>query len=198
MKIWSSEHTFSDPWELVVRAQWRKYPNKYNQAVEGVDVVERNVDKNGVLHSHRLMSTRWGFPDWATKILGGDGLGYGSEHSAVDAKNKSMEMKTRNLSFCNVITIDEKMVYTPHPADKTKTMLKQETVVTVKGVPLSSYIEHYVAQSIGNNAANGRKAMQYVIDKIKTETTELQQGAMHTVHTVEEAFKHVHLPDSAL
>ena len=59
---------FRDPWELVVRAQWRKYPNKYNQAVEGTDVVDRNIDKNGVLYSHRLMSTRWGIPDWATKV----------------------------------------------------------------------------------------------------------------------------------
>lgn len=59
---------FRNPWELVVRAQWRKYPNKFNQAVEGVDVVDRCVDKNGVLQSHRLLSTKWGIPGWATAV----------------------------------------------------------------------------------------------------------------------------------
>jgi len=33
--------------------------------------------------------------------------------------------------------------------------------------------------------------MQYVIDKIKTETIELQETALHTM----EAFKHLHIND---
>ncbi|KAH3778733.1 hypothetical protein DPMN_180203 [Dreissena polymorpha] len=59
----------SAPWDLVVRAQFRKYPNEFNNAVEGVDVVERRVDKTGTLYSHRLLSTRWGLPGWATKVV---------------------------------------------------------------------------------------------------------------------------------
>ena len=56
------------PWDTVVKAAWRKYPNPFNPAVEGVDVVDRSIDKKGVLKSHRLMSTRWGFPSWAVKV----------------------------------------------------------------------------------------------------------------------------------
>ncbi|XP_052818540.1 PRELI domain containing protein 3B-like [Mya arenaria] len=97
MKIRTAEHIFDEPWELVVRAQFRKYPNKLNQAVEGIDVVDRTVDQAGVLRSHRLLTTRWGLPGWATKIIGSDGLGYGSEHSEVNPQAKSMEMKTRNV-----------------------------------------------------------------------------------------------------
>ena len=59
---------FSNPWELVVRAHWRKYPNKFNKAVEGIDVLDRKVDDKGVLKSHRLLSTRWLIPGWATKV----------------------------------------------------------------------------------------------------------------------------------
>ena len=51
-----------------MKAAWRKYPNPFNPAVQGIDVVDRYVDDKGVLKSHRLMSTRWGFPSWATAV----------------------------------------------------------------------------------------------------------------------------------
>ena len=40
----------------------RKYPNPMNPNVTGVDVLERNLDEGGRLHSHRLLSTEWGLP----------------------------------------------------------------------------------------------------------------------------------------
>lgn len=33
-----------------------------NPSVVGVDVLDRNLDKHGRLHSHRLLSTEWGLP----------------------------------------------------------------------------------------------------------------------------------------
>lgn len=58
---------FSHKWETVVQAAWRKYPNPFNPAVIGTDVVERKVE-NGILKSHRLMSTCWGIPGWAKRV----------------------------------------------------------------------------------------------------------------------------------
>ena len=55
-------------WETVVKAAWKKYPNPMNPAVVGIDVLDRYVDKKGVLKSHRLMTTRWGLPEWAKKV----------------------------------------------------------------------------------------------------------------------------------
>lgn len=40
----------------------RKYPNPMNPNVIGVDVLERSLDTEGRLHSHRLLSTEWGLP----------------------------------------------------------------------------------------------------------------------------------------
>lgn len=181
MKIWSSEHTFEHPWETVVKAAWRKYPNPFKPEVEGVDVVDRHIDDKGVLRTHRLMSTRWGIPSWAVKILGQDDHGYGSEHSKVDPAKKKMTLNSRNLTFCSLITIDEKLVYSQHPEDKSKTILSQQTEVNVKGIPLSSYLENIVTDSIEANATKGRQAMEHVIEKIKSEATELQHGAVHAM-----------------
>lgn len=57
----------SHPWETVAQAAWRKYPNPMNPAVIGTDVVERTV-VDGVLHTHRLVSSKWFFPRWAQAV----------------------------------------------------------------------------------------------------------------------------------
>lgn len=65
--IWICKLSFSHPWETVAQAAWRKYPNPMNTNVIGTDVVERTVE-NGVLHTHRLVSSRWYFPSWTRKV----------------------------------------------------------------------------------------------------------------------------------
>lgn len=52
----------SHPWDTVIKAAMRKYPNPMNPCVVGVDVLERSVDGCGRLHSLRLLSTEWGLP----------------------------------------------------------------------------------------------------------------------------------------
>lgn len=53
---------YSHPWETVIKAAMQKYPNPMNPSVFGVDVLDRAVDKQGRLHSKRLLSTEWGLP----------------------------------------------------------------------------------------------------------------------------------------
>lgn len=52
----------SHPWETVTKAAMQKYPNPMNPSVIGVDVLDRSIDKQGRLHSKRLLSTEWGLP----------------------------------------------------------------------------------------------------------------------------------------
>ena len=33
-----------------------------------MDVIDRKIGKDGVLRSHRLMSTEWGMPSWISKV----------------------------------------------------------------------------------------------------------------------------------
>lgn len=68
--IWLSIVFFfcSHPWETVAQAAWRKYPNPMNPAVIGTDVVERDI-VDGVLHTHRLVSSKWYFPRWAQAVI---------------------------------------------------------------------------------------------------------------------------------
>ncbi|XP_067120997.1 protein slowmo [Centruroides vittatus] len=188
MKIWTSEHTFNHPWETVAQAAWRKYPNPMNPAVVGIDVVDRKI-ANGVLKTHRLISTKWGLPSWAVKILGTDKTCYASEHSEVDPRHRIMTLRSRNLTFCNEISIEEMLTYSPHPTKSECTLLKQEAIVTIKGVPLSSYLEDFVAGSISSNAGKGRQAMEWVISKINTEVQELTNKTVKSMDEITSAAK---------
>jgi len=176
MKIFSSEHVFSHPWETVVQAAVRKYPNPLNTGVLGVDVVDRHIDQTGVLHSHRLMTTRWGMPDWVKRIVGMPEKCYASEHSEVDPRNRTMRLRSQNLTMCKYLSINEELVYTTHPEDSDRTVLKQETMITVQGIPLTSYLEDLVVSTCHSNAQKGRQAMEWVIEKLKSETTAAIQG----------------------
>ena len=69
------------------------------------------------------------------------------------------------------------MSYRPHPEDPdNKTLLKQETVVTVEGVPLTSYMESIILNTVSSNASKGRRAIDWVVEKLGEETHNLTQS----------------------
>ncbi|XP_044099580.1 PRELI domain containing protein 3A isoform X1 [Neovison vison] len=194
MKIWSSEHVFGHPWDTVIKAAMRKYPNPMNPCVVGVDVLERSVDGRGRLHSHRLLSTEWGLPGFVKAILGTSRtLTYIKEHSVVDPVEKKMELCSTNITLTNLVSVNERLVYTPHPEDPEMTVLTQEAIITVKGISLGSYLESLMANTISSNAKKvppalqgasfpgcplwqelwkrsaGREALEWVIGRLNTE-----------------------------
>ncbi|XP_043287813.1 protein slowmo [Venturia canescens] len=177
MKIWTSEHTFNHPWETVAQAALRKYPNPMNTNVRGTDVIDRKVVE-GVLHTHRLVTSDFGFPKWAQAIIGNDKECFASERSEVDPSRREMVLRTRNLSFCNYIAVDETLRYMPDPHDNHKTLLRQEAVVMVRGVPLTHYMEDLLTSKISLNAGKGRQAMEWVIDKMGSEVKDLANSAV--------------------
>uniref|UniRef100_A0A8D2AMR4 PRELI/MSF1 domain-containing protein n=1 Tax=Sciurus vulgaris TaxID=55149 RepID=A0A8D2AMR4_SCIVU len=154
MKIWTSEHVFDHPWETVTTAAMQKYPNPMNPSVVGVDVLDRHVDPSGKLHSHRLLSTEWGLPSIV-----------------------------KSISFTNMVSVDERLIYKPHPQDPEKTILTQEAIISVQGVSLSSYLEGLMASTISSNASKGREAMEWVIHKLNAEIEELTASARGSIRT---------------
>jgi len=189
MKFWTSEHTFSHPWDKVVQAAWRKYPNPMNPSVTAIDVLDRRIDEQGVMHTQRLLSSgtnRWGIPQWVQSIVGSPNVMYANEHSSVDPRKQTMVLKSRNITFGRFIAVDEQLVYSPHPENPSHTLLRQEAVVLVQGVPLSSYMESVLTNSISSNATKGRLAIEWVITKINDEIKDLSTSAVSAVKEADE------------
>ncbi|XP_069906618.1 PRELI domain containing protein 3A isoform X4 [Oryctolagus cuniculus] len=137
----------------------RKYPNPMNPCVVGVDVLERGVDGRGRLHSLRLLSTEWGLPSLVRAILGTSRtLTYIKEHSVVDPAEKKMELCSTNITLTNLVSVNERLVYTPHPENPDMTVLTQEAIITVKGISLGSYLESLMANTISSNAKKQARA----------------------------------------
>jgi len=168
MRIWTSEHVFNHSWETVTTGQWQKYPNPHNQAVLGTDVVDRKVE-GGVLFSHRIITSDWGLADWVQRLIGTNRVCYASEKSVVDPKKRLMEMHSKNLTFNSYVNMEEKMTYTPDPEDDSRTMLKQEMIVTVQGVPLTSYMEGIIVNTVSKNSSKGKAAIEWVVEKLGQE-----------------------------
>ncbi|XP_020649167.1 PRELI domain containing protein 3A isoform X2 [Pogona vitticeps] len=166
------------PWDTVIKAAMRKYPNPMNPSVVGVDVLDRRLDNQGRLHSHRLLSTEWGLPSIVKAILGTSRtVTYIKEHSVVDPVGKKMILSSTNITLTNLVSVDERLVYTPHPDNPEKTLLTQEAIITVKGVSLSSYLESLMASTISSNARKGREALEWVISEL-TSTRDSVKSAM--------------------
>jgi len=175
MKIWESQHTFSHPWETVTKALWRKYPNPLNPHVIGVDIVDRRVTPEGHLFSERLMTTEWGLANWVKKLIGFDEHAYAHEISSVDPKNKTLSINSRNLTFDSKVNVEERISYSPHPEDPAKTLMTQQAIVTVQGVPLTSYMEQLMTSSIAGNASKGREALESVILRVQSEAKDIKE-----------------------
>ncbi|KAG8513335.1 PRELI domain containing protein 3B [Galemys pyrenaicus] len=128
---------------------------------------------------------------------------YVQEHSVVDPVEKTMELKSTNISFTNMVSVDERLIYKPHPQDpennyfflhdcrviiklcgfRPRTVLTQEAIISVKGVSLSSYLEGLMASTISSNASKGREAMEWVIHKLNAELEELTASARGSIRT---------------
>ncbi|XP_029781869.1 PRELI domain containing protein 3B-like isoform X2 [Suricata suricatta] len=184
MKIWTSEHVFDHPWETVTTAAMQKYPNLMNPSVVGVDMQDRHIDSSRKLHSHPLLSTEWGLPSIVKSLISAARTKtYMQEHSVVDPVDRTMELKSTNISFTNMVSVDERLIYKPHPQEPGKTILTQEAIITVKGVSLSSYLKGLMASMISSNANKGRKAMEWVIHKLNAEIEELAASTRTSIRT---------------
>ncbi|XP_043257600.1 protein slowmo [Colletes gigas] len=176
MKIWTSYHTFEHPWETVVKAASRKYPNPVNTCVLGTDVIDRRV-KDGVLFSHRLVTTEWRLPGWIAPLFGHRGPCYASEWSEINPTSREMVVKTVNVSLGKHVSVGEEVRYMPDPEDSQKTLLKQQAIISISGVPLIDYMERLLTNTIEQNAKKGRLAMEWVIEKIHGDMKDIASTA---------------------
>uniref|UniRef100_A0A8C9UT09 PRELI/MSF1 domain-containing protein n=1 Tax=Spermophilus dauricus TaxID=99837 RepID=A0A8C9UT09_SPEDA len=70
----------------------------------------------------------------------------------------------RLITLTNLVSVNERLVYTPHPENPGKTVLTQEAIITVKGINLGSYLESLMANTISSNAKKGWAAIEWIIE----------------------------------
>lgn len=110
-----------------------------NPSVVGDDVLDKHRDLSGKLHSHRLLITEWGLPSTVKSLIGVAGTKtHVQDHSEVDSVEKTMELKSTNISFANMVSVDD--LYTNHILKTQKKVSTPEAIIAVKGASLRSHL----------------------------------------------------------
>eukprot|EP00124_Ichthyophonus_hoferi_P001464 Ihof_evm7s77 gene=Ihof_evmTU7s77 len=112
MRIFSSTHTFRHTWEDVSYAFLRKYPNPLSNHVLGCDVVRRDIDSNGTLHSVRLINKKAKDKPRIAEYFTKGSNGWLLEESSIDPNGKTMVTITKNLTLRSILKVEERCTYT--------------------------------------------------------------------------------------
>ncbi|KHJ92064.1 PRELI-like family protein [Oesophagostomum dentatum] len=123
------------------------------------------------------------------KLTGFSGTQYSHEYTVIDPQQRTMSLTTRNLNGSSFLRVDEKLTYTPLPEDPSKTILKQEAIVTITLPAFVDYCEKAFIGVYSTNAAKGRKGVEWVIDQLKNEYTDISTKVSAEVQGMQEKVK---------
>jgi len=169
MKIFEASHVFDHSWDQVSAGIHKKYPNEVSTHVVAVDVLNRELTKNGNLHSERLLTCRQNAPRWIVAMFGGNQDAYVREVSEIDLRKKTITIRSTNMTWANIINVEETVTYRPstsHPT--TQTNFEQDAKITAFGAfsKLRGAMEDFVAERFGQNASKGQEGFDRVLQRI--------------------------------
>jgi len=169
MRIFSSEHEFAYSWDEVSTCNWRKYCpwNDKSTHVIAVDTLSRILDpQTNILRTERLITCRQSAPSWLKSFLGSGDESMVYEVSYVDPAAKKVTMCSQNMTWSELISVQEKVVYTPSLSDKGKTNFEQSAkIIALCGgwQKIKNTIEEFSVERFRQNAARGREGFERVL-----------------------------------
>jgi hypothetical protein len=168
MKVFSNDCSFNYSWEEVSTANWRKYCpwNDQSTHVVAVDTLSRHIDsETGILRTERLITCKQSAPGWLNKLMGGSDVSLVFETSYVDPESKKVTMTSHNLTFANILRVQETCVYQPLSA--THTEFKQEAkIVALCGgwQKVKNAVEEATVTRFSENAQKGKEGFESVLE----------------------------------
>lgn len=161
---YTTKHVYPYEWDVVTRAFWNKYPNDKMAHVESVDVLNRYIDENGILHTARLTRvSQDNLPSWVKRIMGSSAFAY--EETSCDPVKKTLKLRSRNISFNNLATVEENCVYSVEERSKS-TKYEQTTSVTAFVPFVARKLERFSVRAGEVSAGMGLKAMEDICENI--------------------------------
>ncbi|RYP16378.1 hypothetical protein DL765_005158 [Monosporascus sp. GIB2] len=167
MKVFSNTCTFNYSWDEVSTANWRKYCpwNDKSTHVIAVDTLAREVDPaTGILRTERLITCKQSAPEWMKSIIGGMETSQVFETSYVDPAQKTVTMVSQNITWSNMVSVQETVVY--KPAGPHQTQFQQHANITALcggWQRIKNSIEDSLVSRFHENAMKGREGFECVL-----------------------------------
>jgi hypothetical protein len=173
MKVFSNTVTFNYSWDEVSLANWQKYGpwNNKSEHVIAVDTLSRTVDPaTGILRTERLITCKQTAPEWIKSIMGNSMEdSWVFEASYVDPTNRTLTMVSQNLTWSNLVNVQEEVVYRPlnGPNDTNATAFVQSARITALcggWQRIKNSIEDTLVSRFHENAIKGREGFERVLE----------------------------------
>jgi len=182
MKVFSNTETFDYSWEEVSTANWMKYCpwNDKSTHVIAVDTLSRHVDeKTGILRTERLITCKQSAPKWLLSMMGGNETSLVFETSYVDPATKKVTMCSTNLTFSNIINVQETVIYQPKSAHQTQ-FLQEAKITAVCGgwQKIKNAVEEATVTRFKENAQKGKEGFEAVLEMSRRAFGEERQKQM--------------------
>lgn len=168
MRFFSSTHEFAYSWDEVSTCNWRKYCpwNDKSTHVIAVDTLSRSLDPDThILRTERLITCRQAMPRWM-KTLFGDDTSMVFEVSYVDLAARQVVMCSQNMTFAELISVQEKVVYRPSSVGPAHTTFEQSAkIIALCGgwQKIKNTIEEFSVERFRQNAVKGREGFERVL-----------------------------------
>lgn len=124
MKVFSNAVTFDYSWDEVSTANWQKYGpwNNKSEHVIAVDTLSRSVHpETGIMRTERLITCKQNAPEWIKTMFGSgmeESMVY--EASYIDPATKTVTMVSQNLTWNNLVNVQEEVIYKPLGTNQTQ------------------------------------------------------------------------------
>jgi len=109
---------------------------------------------------------------------------YIREVSEVDPVNRTMTLKSRNLTYQHLLSVEETCIYSQDPTDELQTTFQQEAQISAAGVRVASVrgkIEDICVKNFAQNSEKGLQGLLQVVEMITQETLGLAELAQTTL-----------------
>lgn len=170
MKVFDNTVTYDYSWDEVSTANWRKYGpwNNKSEHVIAVDTLSRSVDPDtGILRTERLITCRQSAPQWLQSIMGSMEESFVYEASYVDPTNRTVTMVSQNLTWSNLVNVQEEVIYKPFGDNGQQTQFVQSARITALcggWQRIKNKIEDTLVTRFKENALKGKEGFERVLE----------------------------------
>ncbi|KAH8671463.1 PRELI-like family-domain-containing protein [Xylariales sp. PMI_506] len=167
MKVFSNKVTFNYSWEEVSIANWQKYGpwNDKSAHVIAVDTLNREVDpKTGILRTERLITCKQAAPEWLKSLMGCTETSQVYETSYINPAEKTVTMVSQNLTWANLVNVEETVVYKPLNDHQTQFVQDARVTALCGGwQKIKNSIEDTLVTRFRENALKGKEGFECVL-----------------------------------
>lgn len=116
------------------------------------------------LRTERLITCKQSAPQWLNSLMGGTDTSHVFETSYVDPESKKVTMVSTNLTFSNILSVRETVVY--RPLSSTRTQFVQDAKITALcggWQKIKNAVEEASVARFSENARKGKEGFESVL-----------------------------------